>query len=71
MTGLVVAVVVVALVAAAILASKRVRHPEQTAGHGETPVESRSERFYRGVDRPAGPDAEDPIEPDRRPPTEP
>ncbi|HEX2576813.1 MAG TPA: hypothetical protein VHK88_10730 [Aquihabitans sp.] len=70
MTGLAVAVVVLVLVAGAVFASKRVKHPEQTASHGEADVSSTSERFYRGVDRPAGPDAEDPIGPTRldRPP---
>lgn len=37
--------------------------PERTAGHDDRRDEARpdttSDRFYRGVDRPAGPDAED------------
>jgi hypothetical protein len=68
MTGLVVALVVVVLVAAAVMASKRVRHPEDAAGGDDDVHDSPSDRFYRGADRPAGPDAEDPILPDRDPP---
>jgi len=34
-------------------------HPEDTASHQEdVTTDSSSDRFYRGVDRPAGPDAE-------------
>ncbi len=68
MTGLLVAVALVALVALAVALSKRVRHPEDTAGHGEVPADTRSERFYREADAPAGPDAEDPILSEPEPP---
>ncbi len=40
------------------------KHPERAASHEERDAEStRSDEFYRGVDRPAGPDAE-PMSPD-------
>lgn len=68
MIGLALLVVVVAIVVAASYASKHVKNPEQTASEGEAPVADTSERFYRGVDRPAGPDAEDPILGDQEPP---
>jgi hypothetical protein len=55
-----VAVGVVVLVVVAAWASRYVKHPEQTAGHDEVPPDTTSDRFYRSVDRPAGPDAEDP-----------
>jgi hypothetical protein len=60
-----VAVVIAALLVAGIAAwaSGRTKHPEQTAGHGIDPADTTSDRFYRGTDRPAGPDAEDPPAP--------
>lgn len=54
MTGLWVAIVVVALVILAMVAAKRSKHPEQTAGHHDDPPPRTNER-------PAGADAEDPI----------
>ncbi|CAN5789769.1 hypothetical protein BH10ACT1_BH10ACT1_16750 [soil metagenome] len=63
MIGLVVAVVVIALVAAAIWAAKHTKNPEQTAGHTDQMADSTSNRFYRTDDRPAGPEAEDPVGP--------
>lgn len=49
------------------------QNPEQASRHEEHVTETRSERFYDGADRPAGPDAE-PMGPeqlggDQRPPT--
>lgn len=49
------------------------QNPERASRHQEHVTETRSERFYDGVDRPAGPDAE-PMDPERlggdhRPPT--
>jgi hypothetical protein len=45
--------------------SRFVKHPEETATHEheDDDLDTTSERFYRGVDRPAGPDAEDPPAP--------
>lgn len=63
MTGALLVAGAVVLVLAAVWASSRVRHPEQTAGHGSDPADTTSDRFYRSVDRPAGPDAEDPPAP--------
>lgn len=63
MTGALVVAGVIALVLVAAWASSRVKHPEQTAGHGVDPADTTSDRFYRSVDRPAGPDAEDPPTP--------
>ena len=68
MIGLLVAVVVVVLVVGAVMASKRVQHPEQTASHTDPDTHTRSERLYEGVDRPAGPDVDDVVEPDPEPP---
>ncbi len=51
------------VIVGAIEAAKRMRHPEQTAGHGDVPADTIDDRFYRTVDRPAGPDAEEPVDP--------
>jgi hypothetical protein len=40
------------------------QNPERASRHEEHVTETRSERLYDGVDRPAGPDAE-PMDPDR------
>jgi len=59
------ALIVLAVIGVAVLAawgSGHVRHPEQTAGHGKPPLDTTSQRFYQTADRPAGPDAEAPIE---------
>lgn len=49
--------VVLAITVAVAVVSGR---PERTATHlDDEPEDSTSDRFYRGVDRPAGPDAED------------
>ena len=63
MIGALVAVGVVIVVVLAGWASAHVKHPEQTAGHGDHPADTTSDRFYRTADRPAGPDAEDPPAP--------
>lgn len=57
-----VAVIIVALIAVVVLAVVLLRqgHPEQTATTTDDPTgDSQSDRLYRGVDRPAGPDVED------------
>lgn len=59
MIGLAVAVVVIVLVGAAMVFARYTKHPEQTAGHDGVPADTTSDRFYRGVDRPAGPDVDD------------
>ena len=64
-----IAVAVVVLVGLAVWISSRTKHPEQTAGHAEPQPDSTSDRFYRTADRPAGPDAEDPILEERQEPT--
>lgn len=68
MGSIVLLIVAVILVGAFLVWATRISgRPEQTASHG--PREERggadtdSERFYEGVDRPAGPDAEDTPEP--------
>ncbi len=61
MTGLVVALVVLALVAAAVVGARYVRHPEQTAGHDDERRDTTSDRFYGTTDTPAGPDADEPV----------
>jgi hypothetical protein len=65
--ALVLLLVVVVAVGAA-WAARHVRHPESTASHddGRRPTNT-SDDLYGGADRPAGPDAEDPIGPARRP----
>ncbi len=70
-----VAVPLLALLIAVILAFVlyRLKQPAQVEGRTDEAPDSRSERFYRTADRPAGPDAEDaapsgePNGPDRRP----
>ncbi len=57
--GFVIGAVVAALVAAAVIGARYVKHPEQTAGHGEVSGDTTSDRLYGGTDRPAGPDVED------------
>lgn len=66
MIGVVVAVVVIALVVAAVYASRAVKHPEETASNEESDPTSTSERFYATTDRPAGPDVDDFVTPDRQ-----
>ncbi|WP_040494758.1 hypothetical protein [Ilumatobacter nonamiensis] len=48
------------------------QHPETTSQHEEHVTDTRSERFYDGADRPAGPDATtmdpDALGGDHRPP---
>ena len=61
MSGLVVALVVLALVAAAVVGARYVRHPEQTAGHDDEHGDTTSDRFYGTTDTPAGPDADEPV----------
>jgi hypothetical protein len=57
-------IVVVLVVLAAAWAARHVKHPEQAASHGHDPSrETESDQLYDGVDRPAGPDAEDPVGP--------
>lgn len=48
------------LVGAAVWASGRVKHPENLTGRDHEAGPSESDELYRGSDRPAGPDAEDP-----------
>jgi hypothetical protein len=62
----VVLVGVALVVAAAVWAARRLPHPEQTASHHDERTDSTSQRFYSDTDRPAGPDAEDPIGPTSR-----
>ncbi len=60
-----VVVVLVVAVGSALLA-RVVQHPEQTATHDDVETgPEQDQRFYEGVDRPAGPDAEDPVGPTR------
>jgi hypothetical protein len=60
---------IVAIVVLTVIgSSRRVRHPEQTAGHGDEPDDTRSDRFYRASDAAMGPDAEDPLPTDPRSP---
>ena len=57
-----VAVIVVAVIAVLVCALVLLRqgHPEQTSTHTDDPTsDTLSDRLYRGVDRPAGPDVED------------
>lgn len=53
----------IALVIAAAWASRYLRHPEDAATHPDPEPDTTSERFYRTADRPAGPDAEEPVDP--------
>lgn len=59
---LLVVFIVVAAVALLAWLGLRAKHPEQAADHADERLDSRSDRFYRTADRPAGPDAEDPIQ---------
>lgn len=62
MTGLVVVVVVLVVIAAIavpVVIARKGPHPEQTASHMEDLAgDDTSDQFYRGVDRPGGPDIE-------------
>ncbi|MCU1371659.1 MAG: hypothetical protein JWO77_2853 [Ilumatobacteraceae bacterium] len=60
MTGAALALGVVLLVAAAIWASRFVRHPEDIGARDHAAGGAESDQLYRGDERPAGPDAEDP-----------
>ena len=53
---IVVSVVALVLVVGWFLMPKN--HPEDAASHGEPTTASTSDQLYKGVDRPAGPDAE-------------
>lgn len=56
--------VVIVVVAVSVLLARRVQHPEDTASHDDGNRDaSLSARLYDGVDRPAGPDADDPVGP--------
>jgi hypothetical protein len=48
------------------------QHPDDASSHGDPPTRTTSDQLYRGVDRPAGPDAEvmdpDRLGGDRQPP---
>lgn len=58
--------VVVVVVVVSVLLARRVQHPEQSATHGEVETgPSTSSKLYEGSDRPAGPDADDPVGPAR------
>ena len=59
---LLVVFIVVAAVAVLAWLALRAKHPEQAADHADERFDSRSDRFYHSSDRPAGPDAEDPIQ---------
>lgn len=54
-----VAVGVVALIALVAFGLTRLRHSSRQEGRADDPADSRSDRFYRTADRPAGPGAED------------
>ncbi|MDQ6698070.1 MAG: hypothetical protein M3Z46_11510 [Actinomycetota bacterium] len=57
-----VAVIIVGVIAVVVLAVLLLRqgHPEETATTADDQTgDSRSDRLYGGVDRPAGPDVED------------
>lgn len=59
MVNVVVIVFAVALVVASAVVLLRQGSPEDTASHDDEPTDDTdSDRFYRGVDRPAGPDAD-------------
>jgi len=62
--GAVVGLVVVLLVVAAVAVARRAKHPDQLADEHPPPVDATDARFYSLVERPAGPDAEDPVGPD-------
>lgn len=59
MVNVIVIVFAVALVVASAVVLLRQGSPEDTASHNDDPTaDTESDRFDRGVDRPAGPDAE-------------
>lgn len=63
-------ILLVVVIAAVVVRATQVSgRPEQAATHPEDlPEDTTSSRFYRGVDRPAGPDAEgSPPGPDPQP----
>ena len=60
----VIVLAVLAVVAVTVWFFVNRRNPEQASRHEAHITETRSERLYDGVDRPAGPDAE-PMDPDR------
>ena len=60
----VIVLAIVAVVAATAWFVFNRQNHEQASRHEDHVTETRSERFYDGVDRPAGPDAE-PMDPDR------
>lgn len=61
MTVVIVVVAVLVVVALSVWAARHVRHPEQTASHADVGGRTDSDRFYTDTDRPAGPDAEEPV----------
>lgn len=63
MTTALVVLLVVATLAGSVWLARRVRHPENTASHSDEGREGTGARFYSDTDRPAGPDAEDPVLP--------
>lgn len=65
MEGVLVVLLVIAVVVGSVLLARVARHPESTASHDDERRDSTGERFYSDTDRPAGPDAEDPVGPDR------
>ena len=60
----VIVLAVLAVVAATAWFFFNRQNPERASRHEDHVTETQSERFYDGVDRPAGPDAE-PMDPDR------
>ena len=52
------AIAILGCVALVVILSRQ-GHPEQTASHHDERPDTTSDRFYGGVDRPAGPDVED------------
>ena len=63
MQGVLIVLLVVAVVVGSVLLARVVRHPENTASHHDEGRYGTGDRFYSDTDRPAGPDAEDPIGP--------
>jgi hypothetical protein len=63
-------VVFIAIAAVVILTwlGMRGKHPEQAADHADEGLDTTSDRFHGTADRPAGPDAEDPIQEDTQGP---
>ena len=60
MTGALVVGAFIVLVAAVVWATRFVQHPEDLTARDHDAGPSESDQLYRGDDRPAGPDAEDP-----------